>query len=57
MADFVNTTGDSIFDDTLRKAVAVDLGQSPFFNIFPDQKMRQTLKLMGRSPNDRVTSF
>jgi serine/threonine protein kinase/tetratricopeptide (TPR) repeat protein len=55
MADFVNTTGDSIFDDTLRKAVAVDLGQSPFFNVFPEQKVRQTLKLMGRSPDDRVT--
>lgn len=56
MADFVNTTGDSIFDDTLRKAVAVDLGQSPFFNVFSDQKMQQTLKLMGRSPDDRITS-
>ena len=55
LADFVNTTGDAIFDDTLRKALAVDLGQSPFLNVFPDQKMRQTLRRMGKSPDERIT--
>ena len=55
LTDFVNTTGDAIFDDTLRKALAVDLGQSPYFNVFPDQKVRQTLQRMGKSPDDRIT--
>ena len=49
VTDFVNTTADPVFDGTLKKAVAVDLGQSPFLNVFPDQKVRQTLQYMGRS--------
>jgi eukaryotic-like serine/threonine-protein kinase len=56
VADFVNTTGDMVFDGTLKKALAVDLGQSPYLNVFPDAKVQQTLKLMGRSPDERVTS-
>jgi len=56
LADFVNTTGDAIFDDTLRKALAVDLGQSPFLNIFSDQKVQQTLQRMGKSPDERITN-
>jgi serine/threonine protein kinase/tetratricopeptide (TPR) repeat protein len=56
IADFVNTTGDSIFDGTLRKALSVDLGQSPFLNIFSDQKIAQTLKRMGKSPEERITT-
>src|SRR5262245_11385942 len=56
LADFVNTTGDAIFDDTLRKALAVDLGQSPYLNVFTDQKVRQTLQRMGKSPDDRITA-
>jgi len=56
VADFVNTTGDSMFDGTLRKALAVDLEQSPFLNVVPDQKVREALKFMGRSPEERVTS-
>ena len=56
VTDFVNTTADPVFDGTLKKAVAVDLGQSPFLNVFPDQKVRQTLQYMGRSPEDRVTT-
>jgi serine/threonine protein kinase/tetratricopeptide (TPR) repeat protein len=55
LADFVNTTGDAIFDDTLRKALGVDLGQSPYLNVFTDQKVRQTLQRMGKSPDDRIT--
>ena len=56
VADFVNTTGDPVFDDTLRKALTVGLLQSPFLNVFSDEKSRQTLKLMGKSPDDRITA-
>ena len=56
VTDFVNTTADPVFDGTLKKAVAVDLEQSPYINIFPEQKVRQTLQLMGRTPDDRITS-
>jgi eukaryotic-like serine/threonine-protein kinase len=54
LADFTNTTGDSVFDGTLKEAVAVDLGQSPFLNIVPDTKVRETLKYMSRSTDTRV---
>jgi tetratricopeptide (TPR) repeat protein len=56
LADFANTTGDAAFDDALKRALAVDLGQSPFLNILSDRKVGETLQLMGRSPNDRVTA-
>ena len=56
ITDFVNTTADPVFDDTLKKALAVDLGQSPYLNVFPEQKIRQTLQFMGRSPDDRITT-
>jgi len=56
VADFVNTTADPVFDGTLKKALIVDLGQSPYLNVFPEQKVRQTLQFMGRNPDDRVTS-
>jgi tetratricopeptide (TPR) repeat protein len=56
IADFVNTTGDPVFDGTLKKAVAVDLGQSPYLNVFPDLRLRQTLQFMGRPPDDRITN-
>src|SRR5437899_1776315 len=55
LADFANTTGDAVFDDSLRQVVAGDLAQSPFLNILSEQKVRQALRLMGRSPNERVT--
>ena len=55
LADFANTTGDAVFDDSLRQGLAVDLAQSPFLNILSEQKVRQALRLMGRSPNERVT--
>jgi len=55
LADFTNTTGDSVFDDTLKQALAVDLGQSPFLNILSEDKVRQTLQQMTRSPSERVT--
>ena len=56
IADFVNTTADPVFDGTLKKALAVDLGQSPYLNVFPEQRIRQTLQFMGRSPGDRITT-
>jgi eukaryotic-like serine/threonine-protein kinase len=56
ITDFVNTTADPVFDGTLKKALAVDLGQSPYLNVFPEQKIRQTLQFMGRSPSDRITT-
>src|ERR1700676_555240 len=55
LADFTNTTGDEVFDDTLKQALAVDLGQSPFLNILSEDKVRQTLREMTRSPNERLT--
>ena len=54
VADFVNTTADPVWDATLKKAVAVDLEQSPYLNVFPEAKVRQTLRFMGRAPNDRI---
>ena len=56
LTDFVNTTADPVFDGTLKKALAFDLEQSPYINVFPEQKVRQTLEFMGRPPDDRVTS-
>jgi eukaryotic-like serine/threonine-protein kinase len=55
LADFVNTTGEPVFDGTLKQALAVQLGQTPFLNILPDERVRQTLRFMGRSPDDRIT--
>ena len=55
VTDFVNTTADPVFDGTLKKALAVDLEQSPYLNVFPEQKVRQTLQFMGRTPDERIT--
>ena len=55
LADFVNTTGDAVFDGTLKKALAVDLQQSPFLNVISDERSRQTLAMMGKSPEERIT--
>jgi serine/threonine protein kinase/tetratricopeptide (TPR) repeat protein len=55
LADFDNTTGDAVFDDALKQALGVELGQSPFLNILSDRKVMQTLKLMGRPSTDRIT--
>ncbi len=55
VADFANTTGDSVFDDTLKQALTVDLQQSPFLNVLSDEKVNETLKMMNRSPHDRQT--
>jgi len=55
LADFTNTTGEAVFDDTLKQALAVQLEQSPFLNILSEQKVGETLRLMGRSPGERLT--
>jgi serine/threonine protein kinase/tetratricopeptide (TPR) repeat protein len=55
LTDFVNTTGDPVFDGTLKQALAVQLEQSPFLNIFPQERARDTLRYMGRSPDERLT--
>ncbi len=55
LADFDNTTGEPVFDDALKQALVVQLGQSPFLNILSDRKVEETLRLMGRPSNERVT--
>jgi eukaryotic-like serine/threonine-protein kinase len=55
VADFLNTTGDPVFDGTLKEALAVQLQQSPFLNIVPEQRIRETLQFMGRPSNENVT--
>ena len=54
LADFVNKTGDPVFDDTLQQGLSVGLGQSPFLNILPEQKVRETLGMMGRPAGERI---
>jgi serine/threonine protein kinase/tetratricopeptide (TPR) repeat protein len=55
IADFVNDTGDPVFDGTLKQVLTVQLGQSPFLNIFGDQRVRDALRFLGRSPDERLT--
>ena len=56
LADFVNTTGDAVFDGTLKQALAVQLEQSPYLNIVPESKIREALRLMGKSGDERLTN-
>ena len=55
LSDFTNTTGDSVFDDTLKQGLSVQLEQSPFLALVSDRKVNETLKLMGRPAGDRLT--
>ncbi|HEV2493635.1 MAG TPA: protein kinase [Terriglobia bacterium] len=55
VADFVNTTGEAVFDGTLKEALTVQLAQSPYLNILPESRLRQALSYMGRSPDERIT--
>ncbi|HEX4945636.1 MAG TPA: protein kinase [Blastocatellia bacterium] len=55
LADFTNTTGDAVFDGTLKQALAVHLAQSPFLNLFADERVRESLRLMNKSPDERIT--
>ncbi len=55
LADFDNKTGDSVFDETLKQGLSVQLEQSPFLTLVSERKENETLKLMGHSPGDRLT--
>jgi len=55
LADFVNSTGDAVFDDTLKTALSVSLNQSPFLNVLSDNKAAATLKLMTRPADTKLT--
>jgi len=55
LADFDNKTGDTVFDDALKQALSVQLGQSPFLNILSDRRVEETLRLMGRPSTERIT--
>ena len=54
VADFVNSTGDAVFDDALKQAVAVQLQQTPFLTLLPDQRVQRTLAMMQRSVDEPV---
>ncbi|MGB2677724.1 MAG: winged helix-turn-helix domain-containing protein [Candidatus Acidiferrum sp.] len=55
LADFTNTTGDAVFDGTLRQGLSVQLEQSPFLSLISDQRIQQTLGLMGKPPAEKLT--
>ena len=55
IADFANSTGDAVFDDTLKTALSVSLNQSPFLNVLSENKVAATLKLMTRPPDTKLT--
>ena len=55
LADFSNSTGDAIFDDTLKTALTVSLRQSPFLNALPDSEVAKTLQLMTRPASTKLT--
>jgi eukaryotic-like serine/threonine-protein kinase len=55
LADFTNTTGDSVFDGTLRQGLAVQLDQSPFLTLLSEDRIQQTLKMMGQPADARLT--
>ena len=55
LADFTNTTGDTVFDGTLRQGLAVQLEQSPFLSLVSDERIQQTLRLMGQPPDAVLT--
>jgi serine/threonine protein kinase/tetratricopeptide (TPR) repeat protein len=55
LADFNNTTGDPVFDGTLRQGLEVQLEQSPFLSIVSDQQVQQSLQMMGQKPDVKLT--
>jgi eukaryotic-like serine/threonine-protein kinase len=55
LAGFANVTGDPVFDDTLREGLSVQLGQTPFLQLVSDDEIRQTLRLMEKPPDTRLT--
>lgn len=55
LAEFTNTTGDTVFDGTLRQGLSVQLEQSPFLSIISDQQIQQTLQMMRQKPDVKLT--
>src|ERR1700747_899876 len=55
LADFTNTTGDEVFDDTLKQALGISLRQSPFLNILSDERTDEALRMMTKPPNTPLT--
>jgi hypothetical protein len=55
LADFTNTTGDPVFDGTLRQGLAIQLEQSPFLRLVSEQRIHQSLRLMGQPADARLT--
>jgi serine/threonine protein kinase/predicted Zn-dependent protease len=55
LADFANTTGDKVFDDTLRRALALQLEQSPYFDVLPEGRLQATLQQMEKSSQQVIT--
>jgi class 3 adenylate cyclase/Flp pilus assembly protein TadD/predicted Ser/Thr protein kinase len=55
LADFTNTTGDAVFDGTLRQGLSVQLEQSPFLSIISDREIQRTLKMMDQKPDAKLT--
>jgi serine/threonine protein kinase/tetratricopeptide (TPR) repeat protein len=55
IADFSNTTGEAVFDDTLKEALDVQLRQSPYITVLPEQRVQGTLRTMGRRPDEKLT--
>ena len=56
LSDIDNKTGDVVFDDALKQALSVELGQSPFLNVLSDRKVSQTLQMMGKPADQRITA-
>jgi eukaryotic-like serine/threonine-protein kinase len=54
LADFTNSTGDAVFDDTLKTALTISLQQSPFLNVLSEQSVQETLRMMGRAAGERI---
>lgn len=56
LTDSENKTGDAAFDGVIRQALAVQIGQSPFLNLYPDAQIRETLRMMNRPPDQIITT-
>ena len=55
LADFTNSTDDPVFDDALRQGLAVQLEQSPFLSLIPEERVQRTLRMMSRPADARLT--
>jgi len=57
VTDFLNTTGDQVFDGALKTALTVKLAESPFLRVVPDTAVQETLRLMEKPPDTKVTAM